>query len=163
MLSFLGQEATDRLDAVEEVLERLDPGMYSNAFLSGMITQSTERTDSVMKKIWTLDSRLSLLSDDVQRNRNLLCRILGSLKNIERLGERKNAGWNLGRPSLAVPEKPPAAETGAVAGQPGGAQGATVPAGQAEAVAPTAENSSGGDADGPDGPHPTGVGATKHP
>ena len=163
MLSFLGQEATDRLDAVEEVLERLDPGMYSNAFLSGMITQSTERTDSVMKEIWTLDSRLRLLSDDVQRNRNLLCRILGSLKNIERLGERKNAGWNLGRPSLAVPEKPPAAETEAVAGQPGGAQGATVPAGQAEAAAQTAEDSSGGDADGPDGPHPTGVGATKHP
>ena len=163
MLSFLGQETTDRLDAVEQALERLDPGKYSNAFLSGMIKASSERTDSVMKEIWTLDSRLRTLSDDVQRNRNLLCRILGSLKNVEGLVERKNGPGNLGRPSLAVPEKPPAAETEAVAGQPGGAQGATVPAGQAEAVAPTAENSSGGDADGPDGPHPTGVGATKHP
>ena len=83
MLTFLGQEAVERLDAVEDMLEKLDPGEYSNAFLSGQVSAAFKTLDDKLNKLWLVEAKL----DDAQRDRkatqNLLCKVAGNLLRVE--------------------------------------------------------------------------------
>ena len=58
MLTFLGQEAVDRLDSVEDKIDSLDPGKYSNAFLSGQLSAAFKTLDERSKKVWALEYKL---------------------------------------------------------------------------------------------------------
>ena len=50
MLTFLGQEAVDRLDTMEEKLDKLDPGKYSMAFLSGQVSAAFKALDEKLNE-----------------------------------------------------------------------------------------------------------------
>ena len=166
MLNFLGQEAVDRLDAVDDKLDSLDPGKYSNAFLSGQLTANGRAVGQVMERVWGLESKLDLMASALERHQDLLCRVLGNAQRVEdrifadvkKKGRQalKNAR-DMVRSSLAIPEESADAPPDAVAGQPGGTEAAEVRTGEAEDAREAPPNSAGGDADGPDGAHPTGL------
>ena len=172
MLTFLGQEAVERLDAVEDKLDKLDPGKYSNAFLSGQVSAAFKTLDDKLNKLWLVEAKLDEAKADRKATQNLLCKVAGNLQRVEAkvdkilamvkfdqvlfariLVEVKKATREsikvyarvLGRSPLAVHEEAPEAEAAAAAHQPGGAEGAQAPAGEVEDPGEAPADRAGGD------------------
>ena len=174
MLSFLGQEALDRLDTMEEKLDKLDPGKYSMAFLSGQVSAAFKALDEKLNKLWLVEAKLDDAQADRKATQNLLCKVAGNLQRVEakvdkiltmvkfdqvlfarilvevKKGTREVIKVNargMGRPPLAVHEEAPEAEAAAAAHQPGGAEGPQAPAGEVEDPGEAPADRAGGDED----------------
>ena len=153
-------------------LDKLDPGKYSNAFLSGQVTAAFETLDEKLNKLWLVEAKLDDAQADRKATQNLLCKVAGNLQRVEakvdkilamvkfdqvlfarilvevKKGTREVLKINaqgMGRPPLAVHEEAPEAEAAAAAHQPGGAEGAQAPAGEVEDPGEAPADRAGGD------------------